>query len=140
MMKTMSRTRRVIAAFAIATALISVGGVASADAYPGAQNCVIANHRVHHGDHDPARCIHLMKNHQGVAYVVQKEVHRVGRKGHKHRKVVYVVYTLAHFRSNRFGNARIRLTIPDELRYGVHHVHFKSGRKYSEDWIAVVRG
>ena len=135
-----SRVRRMLAALAGATTLVATVNVAGADAYPGARNCVIANHRVHHGDHDPAKCIHLTPNHQGVAYVVQKEVHRVGRKGHKHRKVVYVLYTLAQFRSNKFGNARVRLTIPDKLHFGIHQVHFKVGRKSTTDWIRVVRG
>lgn len=134
------RVRRMLAALAAATTLVSTANVASADAYPGMRGCFIANHRVHHGEHDRAKCIHLLKNHRGIAYVVQKEVHRVGRKGHKHRKVVYVLYTLAQFRSNEFGNARVHLTIPDKLHFGIHQVHFKVGRKSSKDWIRVVRG
>ena len=123
-----------------AVALTMLIAAPKAQARPYQMQCNIAQHRVHRGDHDGAKCVHGMKDHSGVVYVVQKERHRVGRRGHKHWKTVYTLYTMGRFHTNRFGAAFVHFRIPQRLHFGVHQVHFKTGHKSAQDWIRVVRG
>lgn len=122
-----------------AVALTMLIAAPQAQARPYHFQCNVTQHRVHRGDHDGAKCIHGMKNHNGFVYVVQKERHRVGPRGHKHWKWVLTLYTMGKFHTNRFGTAFVHFRIPRRLHFGTHTVHFKNGKKHATDWIAVAR-
>lgn len=126
----------------LATAVVALTMLVAApqaQARPYHMQCNIAHHRVHRGDHDGAKCIHGMKDHDGVVYVVQKEHRRVGRPHHKHWKTVYKLYTMGRFHTDRSGAALVHFRIPRRLHFGLHQVHFKTGHKSAKDWIAVAR-
>lgn len=123
-----------------AVALTMLVAAPQAQAVPYPPQCNIAHHNVHRGDHDRAKCIHEPHNHSGVAYVVQKERHRVGPRHHKHWKTEYKLYVLGKFHTNRFGTADVDLHIPQALHLGGHKVHFKVRHQFDQDWIKVVRG
>ncbi|HET6876269.1 MAG TPA: hypothetical protein VFH38_01930 [Jatrophihabitans sp.] len=130
----------VLATAAVTLTMLVAAPEAQAGPYNHHLRCTIAQHRVHRGDHDPAHCIYGPHSHSGVAYVVQKERQRVGRRHHKHWKTVWKLYVLGKFHTNRFGTADVDLHIPQALHLGGHKVHFKVRHQFDQDWIKVVRG
>lgn len=129
--RTARAARALTGVIAAGTTLLGVLTAPSAGAR-SLDGCRIAQHRVHRGDADTARCAQLPPSHKGAAFTIQKET----RNG----KAVYVKYVLGRFTTNRRGGAVVDLTIRRKLYFGVHQVYFRVGVKETRDWIRVVRG
>lgn len=127
----MTARNRALAGITTAAALLGLLAAPNAGA-SSLDGCRIAQHRVHRGAADTARCAQLPPQHRGAAFTIQKET----RNG----KAVYVKYVLGRFSTNRRGGAKVDLTIPRKLYVGIHQVYFRVGVKETRDWIRVVRG